>query len=113
MVYRLAESEAAKIVSRLDVREQGGYNQRALAVHTGEGSVTATVYAAGPSNPHWLGPASLPEMVAQISTCRGPSGANAEYLLELARSLRQMGTDDPHVFELERALKALPPKGPA
>ena len=36
----------------------------------------------------------------------GPSGANVEYVLCLARALREIGADDPHVFELERLVLA-------
>ena len=41
-------------------------------------------------------------MVDQILRSNGPSGANIDYLLELAAALRDLEIDDSHVFELER-----------
>jgi cation transport protein ChaC len=52
----------------------------------------------------FLGPAPMDEMAAQINRCAGPSGANRDYVLELARALRSMGYSDPHVFEVEQAV---------
>ena len=45
-------------------------------------------------------------MVRQIATSHGPSGANSEYLLELAAALRAIDAHDPHVFELEAAVRS-------
>ena len=46
-------------------------------------------------------------MVEQIRRSAGPSGANIDYLRELAAVLRELEIDDPHVFGLERlALEA-------
>jgi cation transport regulator ChaC len=46
----------------------------------------------------------LPQIAAQIERSLGPSGSNREYLLELARALRELGIEDEHVFALERCL---------
>jgi cation transport regulator ChaC len=43
--------------------------------------------------------------VAQILQCEGPSGRNIDYLFELATALRQLDANDPHVFELEAAVR--------
>jgi cation transport protein ChaC len=44
-------------------------------------------------------------MAAQIARSEGPSGPNAEYLLKLAASLRDLGEDDSHVFDLETRIR--------
>ncbi|HIE62617.1 MAG TPA: hypothetical protein EYQ02_13645 [Microbacterium sp.] len=62
-------------------------------------------YIAGPENDNYLGPAPVEQIAAQIVTAEGPSGANPEYVFELARSLRAMGVADTHVFEVEHAVR--------
>jgi cation transport regulator ChaC len=51
-----------------------------------------------------LGEAPELDIARQIAASRGPSGANRDYLIDLAHALREMGLDDPHVFEIERHL---------
>lgn len=48
-------------------------------------------------------------MAKQIYETYGPSGWNAEYLLNLAEALREIspGARDDHVFELESKVKEL------
>jgi cation transport regulator ChaC len=67
------------------------------------------VYIAATDNHAYLGPAPLPEMAQQIATSTGPSGANLDYLLQLAEALRLIEADDPHVFELEAAVRRYGP----
>lgn len=109
MVYEIDEAVAREVGARLDYREKGGYERVTLeVVLPGEGRVVeATTYIASPENPDYLGPAPLDVIARHIYRSRGPSGANIEYALELAEALRGMGADDPHVFEIERALIAL------
>jgi cation transport protein ChaC len=54
-----------------------------------------------------LGPASPMEMARQISTSAGPSGHNADYLLDLAESLRSLDVEDEHVFTLEALVRQM------
>lgn len=49
---------------------------------------------------------ALDETAGQAQCSRGPSGDNVKYVLELARSLRDMGAVDAHVFALEALLRA-------
>lgn len=67
----------------------------------------AMMYVATEDNRHWLGKAPLHSMAEQIAECHGPSGSNADYLLNLARFMRTelpMAKDD-HLFELERLVR--------
>ncbi|HET8850027.1 MAG TPA: LysR family transcriptional regulator [Marinobacter sp.] len=52
----------------------------------------------------FLGHAPDADIARQIAAASGPSGANAEYLLRLAESLRAMGAQCPHTFAIERRL---------
>lgn len=99
--YRTVEREEA--IARLDHREKGGYALREVRISfPGGESVDGFVYVATPGNPNWLGEAGADEIAAQIRRSAGPSGTNVEYVVELARALRDMGGDDPHVRELAR-----------
>lgn len=110
VAYRVADAEAEAVLAALDHREQGGYvrvDLRAELLGPDAAEVAAVTWVAGPENPHWLGEAALSEIARQIERSRGPSGENREYLLRLAAALRELETDDPHVFELEREVLAL------
>jgi len=66
-------------------------------------TVRALLYTANPSNPHFYLPA--PEEAARIiATAVGPSGANVDYLLNLAAWLERNKLEDAHVEELRRLL---------
>ena len=45
--------------------------------------------------------ASALEIARQICAAEGASGANSDYLLELAVALRELGLQDQHVFDIE------------
>jgi cation transport protein ChaC len=90
----------------LDHREKNGYSRQHVVLEDNDGSsFDAVVYIAPLGNHAFLGPASLDEMAEQIAFSSGPSGTNRDYLFELATALRVLGADDPHVFELESAVR--------
>jgi cation transport regulator ChaC len=68
---------------------------------------SAITYLADSNNPEFLGGSSLEQMARQILKASGPSGANTEYLYQLEQSLKQHGVEDPHVFQLAEAVRAL------
>ncbi|RUO58983.1 gamma-glutamylcyclotransferase [Pseudidiomarina insulisalsae] len=94
------------VFSHLDHREKNGYLRffTELQWLDEADSVQGLVYVAGPDNEAYLGPASEEEIARHIARSEGPSGPNSEYLLNLANSLRELETDDAHVFAIERAL---------
>jgi len=105
VAYLLEPSGVEATLDALDHREKGGYERRVLRVYDAAGAqVEAVTYVATPDNPDYLGEAGADEMADQILRSRGPSGANVEYLLELAAALQELGAEDAHIFELERAL---------
>ncbi len=107
MAFRIADADREEVVARLDHREQGGYDRFLVDVRVTGGSTLgrALLYVAGPENPSYLGPATDPELLAQIRSSSGPSGSNVEYVVELARALRSMGAYDPDLFDLADALR--------
>jgi cation transport protein ChaC len=99
--FRLAPETRDDVLEQLDYREKGGYARELLPLHTPGGVLgEGLVYVATPENPNWLGPAPLPTIAARVRASTGPSGPNDEYVLRLAEALREMGADDPHVFDL-------------
>lgn len=107
MLYRVDMREREGVLATLDHREQGGYTRldvRAFFHDEEDAFISALTYFASPDNANYLGSASVAEIAAQVRSARGPSGANADYVTRLARALRELGFDDEHVFEIERAL---------
>lgn len=101
VAYQLEPEDATQVLADLDVREKNGYRRVDLDVSLIDGErVEALTYLAGEDNEHYAGPAPLDVIAETIRTARGPSGDNREYVLELARALREIGADDPHVFAL-------------
>ena len=106
MLYRVDARERETVLATLDHREQGGYvrlDVRAF-LHDADTFVPALTYFASSDNPNYLGSASVAEIAAQVRSARGPSGANADYVVRLAAALRELGVDDEHVFSIERDL---------
>ncbi|MDX1757685.1 MAG: gamma-glutamylcyclotransferase [Marinobacter sp.] len=102
MAYRIAPD----VFDHLDVREKNGYLRFSteLAFDDGTGA-EGLVYIATEDNAAYLGPAHEAEIARQIAASHGPSGRNDEYLIKLAEALRELGDEDPHVFEIERYLR--------
>lgn len=95
-------------LEHLDLREKNGYLRFVTPLHLDDGrTVDGLVYIATADNAAFLGPASEAEIARHIAHSHGPSGANRDYLLQLAAALRAMQRDDPHVFEIERQLAAI------
>ncbi len=109
MAYRIEAAVAADVLARLDTREKGGYAP--VRVTLGftpphEGDVNGLVYIATSDNANYLGPAAPDDIARQVRAASGPSGDNVEYVLRLARALREIGAEDAHVFEMERLVLA-------
>lgn len=104
MAYRVTPD----VFAHLDHREKNGYVRESVELVLDDGTpIEAVVYVANPGNEAYLGPADEDAIARHIATARGPSGENREYLLHLADALRELGSDDAHVFGIERALRAM------
>lgn len=94
-----------EVFSHLDHREKNGYLRLPIDIGFDDrDSVEGLVYIAHTDNAAFLGEAPEHAIARQIAAARGPSGPNRDYLLDLAHALRELGLDDPHVFEIERHL---------
>ena len=96
-----------EVFEHLDHREKNGYQRRQvpLSFRSGAPPVAGIVYVADEDNHAYAGPMpSTLELAQHIHRSHGPSGSNADYLLQLAEALRVLGEEDQHVFELESAL---------
>ena len=106
--FLVAADDRDAVMGTLDYREKGGYTLAEVSLIFPAANSSATeglVYVATPGNPNYLGPAPMDEIAAQVRVSHGPSGANVEYVLRLAEALREIGADDPHVFELEGLIR--------
>lgn len=101
--YLIGSGDRADVLSHLDYREKGGYSMHEVEMEfpgsSGE-SANGLIYIAVPGNPNWLGDAPLDQIAQQVKQSTGPSGANVEYVVELAAALRAIGAEDEHVFSL-------------
>ena len=97
-----------EVFAHLDHREKNGYLRLAIPITFDDGDqVEGLVYIATPDNTAFLCAASEQEIAHHIARSAGPSGPNSDYLNHLAHALRELGRDDPHVFEIERHLVEL------
>ena len=92
------------VFAHLDHREKNGYQRIDVSIHFDSCAVPGTVYVADQDNPAFLGSAPLDEIAAHIQSAHGPSGSNADYLLELAAALEALGVRDCHVEALAARL---------
>ena len=125
--YEVPSGDPEGVLAGLDHRERGGYDRVEVEIILVDlplpsgaqrarepRNVAGVVYIAGPENENYLGAASTRAIARQIAAASGPSGANPEYVFELSRSLRVMGAEDAHIFEVEaevsRVLAEKPPR---
>lgn len=104
--FLVAAGDLADVLGILDHREKGGYERHEIELHFPSGTTAlGLVWVATESNDNFLGPAPLPDIAEQVRRSHGPSGANVEYVIELARALAAMEAEDAHVAELARLLE--------
>ena len=93
---------------QLDYREKNGYERFEVTLDLEDNtSLSALIYIATEGNFAYAGEAPLEALAEIIVTSTGPSGANKDYLYELADALRALDANDPHVFELDALVRAL------
>ncbi len=109
IAYQIAEADSKFVISKLNVREKGGYQLLHTQIYPKEVNepVKGKVYIAMPENPNYLGEATTENIAAQIVMSKGPSGPNVEYVFKLAEALRKIGVHDAHTFEIEKIILKL------
>ncbi len=114
MAYQVDE----EVFQHLDRREKNGYERVQVDIRFLAGTclssscakgIRGITYLAPADNPAFLGAASLDDIAVHILHAKGPSGTNADYLLELAAALGELGAEDDHVRELAARVEALAP----
>ena len=72
----------------------------------GEGdSVDAICFILDRTHPQYAGGMALEEQAAVIGEAAGPTGTNRDYLFKTVAHLRELGVEDPELFELERIVR--------
>ncbi|MEQ3635148.1 gamma-glutamylcyclotransferase [Alcanivorax sp.] len=93
------------VFQHLDHREKNGYLRVTTSLTFADGQQQpGLVYLATADNAAFLGEASEEQIARHIAASHGPSGSNADYLLQLARALRNLCESDAHVFAIEASL---------
>ena len=108
VAFQVSPTLLPDILPALDHRESGGYVRVIRTLEIADlGSVPAHVYIADETNPFFLGPTSLSAMAEHIRQSKGPSGANIDYVLNLAEILETEGISDPHIRDLAAELTSV------
>lgn len=105
VAYEVLPASVPEVMAYLNHREKGGYTLHSIEFHPREEdliSFPVYVYIATECNEEFLGDAPMAEIARQIAYSRGPSGENSDYLLQLAKAVRDMGVHDDHLFDLEK-----------
>ncbi|ORZ16905.1 putative potassium antiporter CHAC-1 [Absidia repens] len=112
--FKIPSTDVEATRAYLDHREKNGYTVHNVDVYSAESDTVPTVkdamvYIATTDNEAYVGPAPMEAIAQQIYETHGPSGWNAEYLLNLAVALREISPEarDDHLFELERLVQHL------
>ena len=101
------------VLTHLDYREKDGYTVHRVTFYPCRQEAPplfpVLVYIATETNIEYLGPASLDDIARQVAGSRGPSGCNVEYVMNLARTVRETfpHAQDAHLFGLEDRLREM------
>ncbi|KAG7163677.1 glutathione-specific gamma-glutamylcyclotransferase 2-like 1 [Homarus americanus] len=112
VAYEIPPEQEMSVTKQLNVREQRFNKRKSVTMYCPSGELLShpvLVYVGSNEPELFLGDATLENMAEQIARSHGPSGANSEYLFQLARFMRAEvpQAHDDHLFQLEAAVKEL------
>lgn len=118
VAYQIPNDQEEQVMAHLDYREKDGYRKETVMFYpfpSDRDPFELTLYIGTETNKWYAGPADIPSIAAQILRSHGPSGANTEYLYNLAETMREIAPDhcDDHLFTLEEAVINLEKKSKA
>ena len=107
MAQRIPSEDVEATLDTLDIREKAGYERLNLPLYGKDGVAwgMGLTYRAAETNPYYLGPAGPDEIADHVTTCRGPSGSNTEYVLRLAAALQGLDIADSHIESVAQSLQ--------
>jgi cation transport protein ChaC len=120
--YLIPSDNIISVIAELDYRERGGYSRHLIPVkfiedtpfHKAGEIVQVLVYTGLQKNPNFYLPIltnmihyqyCLLKLSNIIAFAHGPSGANADYLINLTTYLRKSKISDDHLYELTRLVQ--------
>jgi glutathione-specific gamma-glutamylcyclotransferase len=118
MAYAIERAAWPEIEAALELREQQGYARLSVDIGLADGeqagrivdTVSGLLYVATPANPYFIGPEPLEVTADVVQRSRGPSGSNVDYVLEIDRTLTEMGVADPEVSALAERVRGARPR---
>ncbi|PRQ70017.1 ChaC-like protein [Rhodotorula toruloides] len=117
-VYRIPKERSDEIWAYLDHREKDGYTLRTVDVYGVEENGNEViveegvrVYVGETHNPSFAGGMPMAELADHIARSVGPSGANKDYVYNLANAVRQLcpASEDVYLKDLERLVRERDP----
>ena len=105
LAYKVNCEDVPEVMAYLNHREKQGYTTKTTLFYPSDtdSPFEVLLYIATENNPEYLGPAPSSSIAWQILNSAGPSGCNVEYLMELARTMKEIApvVHDEHLFTLE------------
>lgn len=112
VAYKIRNKDVKEVVNQLDYREQGGYKRMQVVFYPKmiqANPFQITIYVGTTDNLNYAEEADEDSIAKQIVNSSGPSGTNAEYVYNLATSMRTIAphVQDEHLFNIEEKVKNL------
>jgi cation transport regulator ChaC len=108
VLYKIRPEDQEAVFDYLDFREKNGYECHNVQATLEDGNVVeCKLYIASSENVSFYGPQPIEHLTEIIAHRRGPSGPNAEYLLNLEKSHREIcNSDDEHLQQLAALVRS-------